>query len=184
MKILKNSLLCCLLLIVFTSCNKDDDATTEMGLDGQISARIDGESFTSEAFDGAVEASFSEVDLGDTKYFVMAIGGADLSSNSLRAVGIAFGGFDFSNVTAGSEFKGISNEEGNPFALGTYQLERDIDEINASSENTSSATIRITAINREQRLISGEFSFTATDEETNESYNVTNGVFTNIPYND
>ncbi|GEQ85203.1 hypothetical protein ULMS_07110 [Patiriisocius marinistellae] len=190
MTVFKKILLFSFLTLALNSCGSDDaeDIIEDIGGGGgdgsiaQITAKVNGNDFSSLVVEGAVEARLSLLPINGNQAYVFAIGGADLNGGLPTAIGIAMGDSNFDALVNGKVHQGIndSNLE-EQFALGTYQ---ENDEINATTENTDNAIVKVTFIDKTNKVISGEFSFTATDEDSGQTFEVTQGRFTNVPYDD
>ncbi|OAB76072.1 hypothetical protein ULVI_13520 [Cochleicola gelatinilyticus] len=171
------------------SCGTDDDQSTtnddvaDDDTDAKITAVVEGQQFTSFDLDEAIEAQMVLIELNGKQAYFLTIAGVDLDGTSVKAIGISFGDGDFTQLAAGKEHSGIPNDMGIEYALGTYQHENgDETLVNATSEDSENASVTVTAINKEDKVVSGVFTFTAIDPDTGDSFEVTEGKFTNIQY--
>lgn len=89
----------------------------------------------------------------------------------------------FSSVTNGTQWN-TNNKALDDLPIGSYFERQDDVEVATTSETTQDAYLKITAIDKVNKSISGEFSFTAKNEDGtgNNIVKVTNGVFKNVPY--
>lgn len=200
MRILK--FLCCILLTlsIFSSCSSDDsgtdddplemsedmgddDAMDDMDTDSNgasLTATVNGNAFNA-TIQEFIGASIAE----QSGFYAIALFGLEIvSSNNAKGIALAMAGFDFDTVIAGKEWTMVQSDNGLEIAGGGY-TEGDIangENDDIDTEETTEVFIRITSIDKENRIISGEFSFISSDEDTGTIYNVTDGVFTNIPY--
>jgi len=110
-----------------------------------------------------------------------------LSASRNKTILLYMAGFDFNELQVGSKFDtpnpfSIIALEPGAFAIYAEDLNLD-DEIDGEgTDMIEELSIEITAINREERRISGIFSFLGVVEETTETFNVKNGIFTNVSY--
>lgn len=168
----------CFAILVF-SCNSSDDSddsnNPNNNLSASMSAEIDGENFFSTtSFDTLAGSVLST---GGSYGFV--INGVEVIDNANgRGIGLAFGGVDFDEFSAGDEFFGNTFE--NSFC--TFSITTDGVSTAGTSEGVSSY-VRITSIDRDNQIISGVFNYEAIDfEDPNITYVISNGIFTNVPY--
>ena len=127
------------------------------------------------------------VNIGNAGY-TMVITGQYLSQDlkSTQIIIIYAFGVDFDELAANTEFNIVSNILGTevPGAFAIYGGDPDTenDGDNFGTEVLEEIRVKITAIDKEKRLLSGEFSFVVLDEDTNQEYKVTDGVFSNLEY--
>ena len=183
-----------MLLYVLNSCENatiDNDTETEEPEEdvtaenryGSLTATVNGEEFKTPDLEDFVGA---EIDVSDG-FFSISIVGADirLGLNRVQAITLAILGPDFDSVQEGStytkQFDGLSLDEA---AFGIYAQNIAGEDGQDEGEGTVSQEIFIKILKLDENLkrISGEFNFRGTDEETGNSYNVTDGVFSNVPY--
>ena len=174
----------CLLLVTLIACNSDDpiniiDDVIDDPSEGKLTATIDGSNFS--ALDDSLTAQLVLITINGSEAYFISIGGASIDGSLVQGLGFSFGDGDINGLVAGKTHQGISNDTGLQYALGTYQ-EEGSNELTATSEGTDNARVTVTSINMTDKTISGEFSFTGIDEDTGESHNITNGVFTDITY--
>ena len=176
--VMKTHYLFLFLLILLTSCSSSDDENPLFTNGNFLSADIDNDRF--EAIDASVSVIFSENSSG----FGLVIAGSrgDILSGETTFEALEIGAFftDRSEFAAGMEWRSSAMDIiANP--LGAYQgISSDQSVINATSEGNNNTVLRITSLDEENQIISGEFSFTATDDDI--TLQITNGVFTNVPY--
>ena len=91
---------------------------------------------------------------------------------------------DIDNLNSGTIYNTVQNEN-NLFAESVSgSIVDNNEEIRAESlvtDKTKEISLKITEIDFERNVISGEFHFLAVDEETGDEYMVTDGVFTDVP---
>jgi len=68
------------------------------------------------------------------------------------------------------------------YCIGNILIKNGPLDIDASSTDTETAILNITGYNSVMELWSGTFSFTAEDENTGNTYSVSNGLFENIEF--
>lgn len=125
---------------------------------------------------GKVHAQLIEM-LG---YFELAIIGMTIDDNKAKSVAITvISEKSFSTISAGKQWN-AKDKTLEDLPLGSYSEQSDAIEFSADSENTEDAYFKITFIDKANRIISGEFGFTATNNEN--TYKVTKGVFNKISY--
>lgn len=152
----------------------DDMDNVDPGTPGSITAKINGEDFS-------ISGIFVTADLSDqSNGYLLAIGGLKWVNETYYGMTLAMISSDFSTLDVGDTFSGGNSEM---FFAGGYSVEIDDEiEIQSSSELVSSASCTITKIDRENNLISGTFSFDAIDDSAEKTYEVREGVFTDIEY--
>ena len=90
-----------------------------------------------------------------------------------------------SEFAVGAEYDSTNLPPGTGVFIGEYQTSEEGTLVDASTENTIVPYLKITAIDEVNSLISGEFSFTAQDTENGQlyTYEITEGVFTDVEFN-
>ncbi len=115
--------------------------------------------------------------------YAIALGAGDAEGISkLKAIALAMSGFDFESLEAGRTWNTMEDEQGNAGAGYEEDIAGNETGDDVSTDTTTEIFIRITAIDKEAKLISGEFNFVAIDEDNGITYNVTDGKFESIPY--
>ncbi|MEO1449157.1 MAG: DUF6252 family protein [Bacteroidota bacterium] len=113
----------------------------------------------------------------------LTVGGANLPVNGEHdGIVLAVVSTDSTDIEAGEVYKASLQD---PRVGGEYVIERDNqDDLKAFSSETGVATITITALDRDKKLVSGTFSFDAVDPDFPDTvYEVREGKFTAVPYN-
>ncbi|MEM9001845.1 MAG: hypothetical protein AAGB24_16420 [Bacteroidota bacterium] len=154
----------------------DDSQDNDEALEGQsLTAKVNGVDFNNG--EGLIAGAFTE----ESGFYVIAIvAGEIIDDNNVKAIGLAVSGFDFDTLEAGKEWTVVENETNFESAIGSYGEGETIND--QDTDETLDIFVRITSIDKENRLISGEFTFIALDEDTNMEYVVTDGRFTDIFY--
>lgn len=185
---LKNLAASFILLTLFVSCAKDEVKDTinnalDDGTGSNITAIVNGEDFATTNLESTITAQMELITINGSEAYFLSIAGVSVLGPSLEAIGISFGDENFDELEVGKVHVGIATDSGLQYALGTYQLENGNETgASATTENTDNATVTITALDKANNTISGEFSFVAVDTDTGESFAVTEGKFTNITY--
>ncbi|MDN5215827.1 DUF6252 family protein [Fulvivirgaceae bacterium BMA12] len=169
-------------LVLFTACGSDDDTglipddDVAPGTPGSITCKINGQTYAA-TFPFVTGALSTTNDI-----YSFALGGVDFLGKDTVSIAMAMTGTDLSRLSAGDTFSGTGNIFIN-FALGTVIVKNRpaVDE-DASSSETDVATITVTKIDRDNELISGTFSYEAFDDDTQNTFKVTDGVFADIKY--
>lgn len=146
----------------------------------QLSAKINGIEFVAKQGEdfNAVYGVLAKTPM----FFQLSISGSTIDNGIAKSIVISImSEKSFNTVTANtvwtSKDKSLSD-----LPIGIYYEKMDSDDVSveASSETTEDAYLKITSIDKTKQIISGEFHFTATDGKTN--YNITDGVYTNVSY--
>lgn len=168
----------CITLIF--ACSNSDDYNGFLGDDNPqgrfISATIDGVSFLSDNPELLPNGQLFELD----ELFGFSLVAAQLESNfTSRTITIGLSGMNFDQVTAGFE----TSDGENNFGVTGGVLLIDTNGYNTDGHSEGNAYIKITSIDKTNRVASGEFSFSAIDEnDLTNIIEVTNGVFNNMSY--
>ncbi|MBM1107919.1 hypothetical protein JQC67_17320 [Aurantibacter crassamenti] len=95
-------------------------------------------------------------------------------------------GTDFNELKAGSEFNNVTSiilpQSPGAYAIYGEDPNSDIEDDNYGTSTVEEISIKITGIDREKMLISGEFNFIAVNDDTSQKYKITEGVFTDLTY--
>ncbi len=160
---------------VFTNLNYTISGTGGENPVASISAEIDGTPFSSSGIFVFGFLSSTSI-IGD----YLLIGGSQYQGDLVKAMTLNMYADDFSAVSVGTTYSGDTDDL---FFFGQYNADDDGNiDFESRSDSVASATCVITELDPINKLVSGEFSFDAIDEDTNEVYEVRNGVFTNIHY--
>lgn len=172
-------LLIFILSTVLISCSgSDDDATTL--LNSYLKADINGETKTFNVGPNSVAAAISGSSVGSDMIYVFGLGAttdgiSDNSETTSLSMVLLIENPDV--IVAGASFN--SSDDG--LSAGYfYNLENEDPSIDA--DETLTANLSISAIDLEDERISGSFSFSVRDPNTNETYTVSNGIFNAIPF--
>ncbi|MEM5566835.1 DUF6252 family protein [Psychroserpens sp. AS72] len=169
-----------IILLVLTSlfaCGSDDSILDDNDPNGSyITANVNGINFTTINIPGATSAYLYNTDFN----FIIGLAGAEYNgTENPRSVGLVFGGLDFDSVVVGYELNATNENEvvaGSYFSESTAGFEN-------GGESDGNAYVKITAIDKVNQTISGEFNFIAIDDDNvSITYTVTNGVFNNLEY--
>lgn len=173
-------------LCFFTACGTDDevndiledigDNQTQNGI-ASIKASVNGNEFSA----SGVFVTSALSSLGNGSYS-LAIGGARINNGINYGLVVGIVSTDFSRLSVGDTFVGDDSEA---LMIGYYTLDdNNANDFRAESEMENNNTLTITKIYREAKLISGTFSYDAIDEDTNNVYEVRDGEFTDVLYDD
>lgn len=180
-----------ILSILLWSCSKEgseDPNDNQLPADepGTVSANIDVDFFRSHGFfsvssDLHIDTDYDQYDL--------QIDGEGEDDGIERRITISIFGTDFTSVKAGDVFVGGADVgsggmrfDGDFYRRGRGEGLGDIDDI-TDSEQTSASICTITAIDHQNRLISGTFKFKSIDIfGSGLTFDITDGMFTEIPY--
>ncbi len=174
--------------IMLTACSGEDDSgltdDDNDGLTGSfITARINGNDFEAIPVDRGVSTISAQLVQGEA-FFTFTLAGIELSEDITQGEAIAFSmaGLSFDLVTEGVQ---INNPITDPLSLqfaGGYSSNGIEGENFDFDTEGGTGFLRITAIDKQERIISGEFEFDVENSDTSELIQVTDGVFNNIEY--
>ncbi len=144
---------------------------------GSFSAKVNGQYFST-----AYPFVTAEI-AGDIPFKALAIAGVRTNATDTTGIVIAFFVHtDFESIGDNQEFKG-DNQLFNFHFTGEYIGNvHTATGIKASSTETDIASARITKIDTVNKTVSGTFSFTAKDPDTDIIYQVTDGKFDGVEY--
>ena len=173
------------LLITFSliACKSDDVSDLDDLLNddddlkgAHVTAKVNGDQFTSA--DDALRATFEETDM----YFTLAFGAVSVSSGKARGIALGVAGLSSEPLEVGATFTNEETDEG--IGVEAAYSEGPVNDADAdvSTDELLEISIKLTAIDRDNKTISGEFNFKALDEESNKTYTITEGMFSEIPY--
>lgn len=180
---MKNFLFPCICLLL-TSCAKETLQSYKLPVGNLMHAKINGETFS--VTDELVVAGFSQVD----SITVFLITGSSANSSmidiSSETIGLGLTIVQDEEFLASSQWN-TTDEENQSIVVASYSklasVNNDSNGIESSTENEGgSARIKVTELNKIAKTISGEFEFTAIDDETNKVYAITDGVFKDVPF--
>lgn len=189
-----------LCIVLLGSCSKGTVEDTIDGLTPDIETPEEEENIL-----GSLTAKVNETDFNATRSIVGPYLGASvsildngyllnifavdlqLSANRAQTIVLYVAGFDFDTLKADSKFDSpnpfsIVGLEPGAYAIYAEDLNTD-DEVDGEGTHTiEGLSIKITAIDLEKQLISGEFSFNGTAEDTTTMFEITDGIFTDVTY--
>lgn len=159
-----------LVLISMTfACSSDSDSPdNNQTPSASITATVDGQSWTS--MTGGAIANVNQINVMEGPRTVLQIIGTKMDMSSIAIQ------FPIDNVAVGTYT--FDNEE---IGLLTYTTAGNGNAY-TSFEETGTFTVSITAVNTTARTISGTFSGTLVDFESDSSITISNGVFNSVSY--
>ncbi|MDF9798686.1 hypothetical protein OKW21_003949 [Catalinimonas alkaloidigena] len=153
-----------------------EDNLSQNGI-ASITATINGNEFSA----SGVFVTSVLSPLGNGSYN-LAIGGARINDGVNYALVLGIISSDFSSLSEGDTFVGDDSEK---LMIGYYTLDdNNTVDFKAETEMAETNILTITKIDREAKLISGTFSYDAIDEDTKNVYEVRDGEFTDVQYDD
>lgn len=172
MKHFKYSLLIsCFLLFSYCNCNAQN------ANEAYVKATINGNTIVAKngGF-GYAQGQLIEM-MG---YFQFAISGTAIDEQKAKGVVVSIiSKKSFKTLVVGTQWS-ANDKNLEDLPLGGYSEQSDTEELSADSETSEDAYLKITFIDKINRIVSGEFSFTASNG-TN-TYKITNGVFNKLSY--
>ncbi|CAZ94632.1 hypothetical protein [Zobellia galactanivorans] len=150
---------------------------------GTMTAKVNESNFATPDF---LELTGAGVSINKGYYFLQISGfDVELGLKKAQYILLSIFGKDFNSVKSGSEWNTIVEDVLVGGALAAYSENIDTDD----NDNTSSTLdvlekvyIKITSIDHEKQLLSGEFSFSGKNKDTGKTYVVTDGTFKNYKY--
>ena len=178
---MKNIYLLVLILSLFNCSNNDDLSSEENNpqkTDGSyMRAYVNGELFESINENGDELATVTFFDIGVFRRFI--ISGRNIKTlNGLKRIVLnLYTEETLSVISTGYIWgSGLDEEIGGEFHEVFTSPYQEID------AETYTGYTKITSIDKEKKIISGEFNFVAYDSENDKDYNVTEGVFSELSY--
>ncbi|NJX15810.1 DUF6252 family protein [Tamlana crocina] len=144
----------------------------------QFSAKINGSDFVPTPEDG-----FSQIFAVLVKtpmFFQLSINGSTVIDNAAKSILVSIMDEKSFNTVGPNTVWDSKNNTGEDFPTGHYFEVHNDNEKEATTESTEDSYLKITAIDKVNKRVSGEFRFTASDGVN--SYKITDGVFTNVSY--
>jgi hypothetical protein len=164
-------------ILFISACIKIDDPEMPDTGTASLSAKINGETFS-------VSGVFVSAEYTAQNQMVqsIAVAGAESPINGVnRAIALAMVAVDSTQIQSGDTFVATSTSR---VGAGEYTFDNGTTDIKAVSSNTDKATLTITNINYDTKLVSGTFSFEGSDDDDpGTTYQITDGVFTDVPFN-
>lgn len=187
-------LLFAMLLMIISSCDLSEVFEDDDDLDDPesqvMTAKINGEAFSAvESDDAFIQLDEVEGDLdlnGDV--FEISISGLDFGQSYLITIVLSLQGVNYPDLKAGSQFVGFTEENlssGNPTGAAGVVAKTSLGgdtEFGGITLLEGTIEVKLTKLDKENELISGEFSFVAYDEDNDTNIIVTDGVFTNVEF--
>ncbi|WP_282032254.1 hypothetical protein [Winogradskyella eximia] len=172
-------LLVCLFAITMVSCDVEEEIANILG-DGTVRADVNGETKTFTFGQNSVAAAITSSNSGPNTIYAFGMGAStdgisDNSETTAIAVTLLMDNPDV--IVAGASFSYPNDLLG-----GTYTFEDENGSTNIDGDESTSANLNITSVDIAGERISGTFSFVTIDSDTNTTYTVSNGSFTNIPF--
>lgn len=171
------------LFILIASCEKK---TTSDGVPGaaatNFSAKINGMTFPMPGTPTAVAIYMDTAKASSALLIGLQYLSAD--GNRLENIYLSCSTNDSTRIKVGDVFKRSNYTVGNTYHLGigeysdTYLSPQSV----LLAQSDSLCMVRITKHDQVAQTFSGEFAFTAVDNSTNTTYEITEGVFTDISY--
>ncbi|MEM8965381.1 MAG: DUF6252 family protein [Bacteroidota bacterium] len=139
-----------------------------------VTAKVNGVEFSArgETFVNASSAN-------NSGFFSLGIGAVDVDQGRAKAIALAIVAIDRTEVQVDDTF--TETDEAGFGATAGYEEGAIGEEAEIETDEIQAIAIKITAVDQENETISGEFSFTAIDEDTNTTITVTEGVFNKVP---
>ncbi|OWW23784.1 hypothetical protein B4Q04_18720 [Zobellia sp. OII3] len=162
---------------------KEEEEEEVQEIIGTMTAKVNESNFATPDF---LELTGAGVSINKGYYFLQISGfDVELGLKKAQYILLSIFGKDFNSVKSGSEWNTIVEDVLVGGALAAYSENIDTDD----NDNTSSTLdvlekvyIKITSIDHEKQLLSGEFSFSGKNKDTGKTYVVTDGTFKNYKY--
>ncbi len=152
---------------------------------GSFTAQVNGALFKTPNLEDFARASIST----SPTLYVVAISAIDIQEGitNAKVIALVIYGTDFNDFKVGAVFDEksedfISNGAGAGYAANSTNDNEDDDVGVFDNDELDEIYIKITGLDMEKQLFSGEFSFKGTNVDTNTEFNITDGVFTDIPF--
>jgi hypothetical protein len=135
----------------------------------------------------AVDFVRTELVEEETNFLLTVFGGELLDDGAALAVGFRLGGDKLADLQEGDTFDSWELDESDGAHKGVMggveqrpSVNSEEHDFRASSNHTGDVSLTITAIDHANKKISGEFHFTALDNENNVRVEISEGKFENI----
>ncbi|HBK71502.1 MAG TPA: hypothetical protein DDZ39_07610 [Flavobacteriaceae bacterium] len=145
---------------------------------GDFTAKVNGKNFNADNAAIATEITIHSI---SGIYSIGMIAADVINVGTKKAIALVMIGSDFDQLVAGKTFTEIIKNEIEGGG-GGYSEDITNNNVDIGTDIVESIFIKITTIDKENKLISGEFNFIAIDEDTNKKYTVTDGKFKDIHY--
>ncbi|MGD1894722.1 MAG: DUF6252 family protein [Cyclobacteriaceae bacterium] len=181
MKIVLQLFFGALMIIVLFGCGNGSDVLDDIAdVDENdpeeifVTAKVNGVEFSAQG-----ETFVNTSSANNSGFFSLAIGAVDVEQGRAKAIALAIVAIDREEVQVDDTF---TETDDNGFgATAAYEEGVISEEAEIEADKTQAIAVKITAVDQENQTISGEFSFTAIDEDTNTTITVTDGVFNKVP---
>ncbi len=165
--------------------DKFEEEEEEEEVIGTMTALVNGEAFESYII-GDGESVSATINIVSTEVYLGAISGFDFTAGLTKPKVIIFDfvGEDYETLSNGKVYDTITPDflsEG-AFAWYTQNNGEDGNEGFGTLEELEEVYVKITSIDKEKMLISGEFNYKGTSSATGKMYTISNGVFSNITF--
>ncbi|MEW4923347.1 hypothetical protein [Algibacter sp. 2305UL17-15] len=167
------------LFTLIYSCSNNDDATNSIPLEGSyLEAKIQGKSVVIKK--GELGHTLNGVALGIGSEFTFTILGNIINLDRTVNLDIEFTGENFENLKAGDTFSLDTNAD---IGYANYStLSDDDNDTYGSTTLNSERYIKITVIDTENRIISGEFRFSNIKDSSSDKTYTIEGSFNEVTY--
>ncbi|WP_298488994.1 hypothetical protein [uncultured Maribacter sp.] len=183
------------LLIANTSCTsliedevdkqKEEEEEEEEGV-ATMTAQVNGEAFESYII-GDGESVSATINIVSTGGYLGAISGFDFTIGLKRPKAIIFYfiGDDYETLSNGEIYNTITPDFLSRGAYAWYNQNNGEEEGNegfGDNKELEEVYVKISSIDKEKMLLSGEFNYKGTSSVTGKKYAITNGKFSNVPF--
>jgi hypothetical protein len=171
------------------SCFSISDLKNEINEEEKLTCLVDGKPFEAVNGHGLFAVDFVRTELveEETNFLLTVFGGELLDDGAALAVGFRLGGDNLSDLQVGDVFDSWELDENDGAHKGVMggveqrpTINSDEHDFRASSNHTGDVSLTITDIDFTNKRISGEFYFTALDDENNVRVEISEGKFENI----
>lgn len=171
------------------SCFSLSDLKNEINEEEKLTCLVDGKPFEAVNGQGLFAVDFVRTELveEETNFLLTVFGGELLEDGAALAVGFRLGGDNLSDLQVGDVFDSWELDENDGAHKGVMggveqrpTINSDEHDFRASSNHTGNVSLTITDIDFTNKRISGEFYFTALDDENNMRVEISEGKFENI----
>jgi hypothetical protein len=162
--------------LVLTSCNKDKEVNENTPSQGSFSCKIDGVPFTATSFNNTLigDVSGKRLDIRATdatgKQIIVTVNDLDVLGTNFSHLGDSVFVDVFENDPVGLASVGTLMYTDNSYAMTEMDGGKDAGFVKLNSSDLSS------------KKVSGVFAFQIYNYVTDETINITDGVFTNVVY--
>lgn len=175
--------------ILLVSCSKSDENTSDDRLkSNNITANVNGAVFSSTGY-GHNLAKFRVALVNKDFFELIILGSATTNDNIVKRITISAFVSEKSHLGIGLEIKTVPGEYvNNPYCKFTEHIseigKEEIEQVSANSYVTGIAHFKLTAVDKTNKTVSGEFSFTAYDADLDKQYDISDGTFNEVIYED